>query len=417
MKNKIMSSVTVIVVVVLFVMSACTNSANDKTKQSEITVKMQASNLCVGGCMTPEQGKVFLDSIATTYTNKDEWEARVSTVKAGFIHNSGFDQIPEEYWERPFKTILYNKKVMDGYTVENIAIEGMPGHYITGNLYKPINSKEKIAAILCPHGHWYAPDNYGRFRPNMQKRCASLAKMGAMVFAYDMIGFGENTTIRHDDSLALRIQTYNSKRVLDYLCSRDDVDSSRIGVTGASGGGTQTLFISLIDPRIKVSAPVVMVSSFFYGGCICESGLPIARGDDYQTNLADIAAMFAPKPLIMVSDGEDWTLTVPAVEYPYIRNVYKLYNAESNVENLHLPNEGHSYGINKRKAVYPFMAKHLGLNYRTILDTDGEVDESFVTLLSVQDLKVFPDKPITFVTHCCSSMKYSEDSPLYNRKN
>ena len=419
MKKKLSLLMLLMFFVGLLMITGCsepaTKTAKKEAPKSWVEVKPHAGNLCVGDYMTPEQGAAFLDSLASSYHNKEEWEARVQKVTDGFIKNSGFDQIPEEYWLKPFNPIIRNKHTMNGYIVENIAIEGMPGQLITGNIYRPISVREKVPAILTPHGHWYTPDNYGRFRPNMQKRCAALARMGAVVFAYDMVGFGEYTTIRHDDSLSLRIQTFNSKRVLDYLCSRDDVDNSRIGVTGASGGGTQTMYISLIDPRIKVSVPVVMVSSFFYGGCVCESGLPVTRGKDYATNLADIAAMFAPKPLLFVTDGNDWTRTAPKVEYPYIRNVYKLYDAEKNVVNVHLPNEHHSYGFAKRKPMYPFMAKHLGLDYKKILNKKGEIDESFITLLSTEDLKVFPDKPIAFVTHCCSFMKYSEDSPLYDK--
>lgn len=412
--KKILQRIIPIAVFSIALLTACSTKSDD-SKTSEGNETGQTSHLCVGSCMTPEQGKAFLDSLASSYHNKEEWESRVQTVKKGFRKAAGLDTIPESLWHRPFNAITKNKRVMDGYTIENIAIEAMPGHYITGNLYKPLDLKGKVPAIASPHGHWYAPDDYGRFRPDVQYRCASLARMGAIVFAYDMIGFGECTTYRHDNPRALTIQTYNSTRVIDYLCSLKDVDTTRIGVTGASGGGTQTLYISLLDPRIKVSVPVVMVSSFFYGGCICESGLPVTRGKDYSTNLADIAAMFAPKPLLIVSDGNDWTRTVPQVEYPYIKSVYKLYNAENNIENAHLPNEQHSYGFAKRKPMYPFMAKHLGLEYAEILNKKGDADESFVTLLPVKELKVFPDIPIAFVTHCCSSVKYSEDSPLHKQ--
>ncbi|MCD6202075.1 MAG: acetylxylan esterase [Bacteroidales bacterium] len=371
------------------------------------------SQLCVGACQTPEQGKAQLQRFASSYHNVKEWEARVARIRKGFIHGAGLDSIPERYWERPFNAVINHKHVMDGYTVENIAIEGLPGHYITGNLYKPTKFQGQIPAILCPHGHWYSPGEYGRFRPDMQKRCAAFARMGAVVFAYDMIGYGECTTYRHDDPEALKIQTFNSKRITDYLCSLDCVDTSRIGVTGASGGGTQTIYLTVVDPRIKVSVPVVMVSAYFYGGCICESGMPVARSATHETNLADMAALFAPKPLLIVSDGKDWTRFVPKTEYPYIRNVYTLYHAEENVGNAHFPKEGHDYGYSKRKAVYPFMARHLGLDLNRILNDSGKIDESFVTPLAIQELKVFPDKPVAFL---CGNVQYSPSSPLYDKK-
>ncbi len=385
-----------------------TGCTSDKEKKQS-----SGSLLCVGACQTPEQGKAQLEKFASGYHNVQEWEKRAQKTREVFRQGSGIDSVLKKYRHLPFKAIINHKHVMDGYTVENIAIEGMPGHYITGNLYKPAAFQGKIPAILCPHGHWYYPDNYGRFRPDMQKRSAAFARMGAIVFAYDMIGYGECTTYRHDDPLALQIQTFNSIRVVDYLCSLDDMDTSRIGVTGASGGGTQTIYLSLIDPRIKVSVPVVMVSAYFYGGCICESGMPVARNADHVTNLADMAATFAPKPLLIVSDGKDWTRFVPETEYPYIRNVYRLYGAEDNVENAHFPKEGHDYGFSKRKAVYPFMAKHLGLDLSRILNDSGKVDESFVTPLAMQELKVFPDKPVAFL---CGNVHYNPSSPLYDKK-
>jgi hypothetical protein len=281
--------------------------------------------------------------------------------------------------------------------VQNIAIDGLDGDKITGNLYMPIELKEKNPVILAPHGHWFHPDNYGRFRPNLQKRCAVLAKMGAVVFAYDMVGFGESSKYRHSDPKVLKIQTYNSMRVLDYLLSQKYADKNNVGVSGASGGGTQTILITAIDDRITVSVPVVMVSAHFFGGCFCESEMPIHKSATHETNNAEIAALAAPRPMLLISDGHDWTKNTPKVEYPFIKRIYGFYGAEDNVENVHLKDEVHNYGFSKRKAAYKFFAKHLGLSYNKIVDNDGNVDESFVTLQAIEDLKVFKDKPIMFL--------------------
>jgi pimeloyl-ACP methyl ester carboxylesterase len=227
-----------------------------------------------------------------------------------------------------------------------------------------------------------------------QKRCAALARMGAAVFAYDMIGFGESTQVPHRHSESLRLHTYNSRRAVDFLLSLGNVDERRLAITGESGGGTQSFILAAVDPRIDVSVPVVMVSAHFYGGCICESGMPIHKSGDHETNNVEIAATFAPRPQLIISCGSDWTKNVPRVEFPYIRRVYSLLDAADNVENAHFTDEGHDYGSSKRTAMYRFLAKHLGLDLSRITDAAGNIDESFITVHDRDDLRVFsPDHP------------------------
>jgi dienelactone hydrolase len=287
---------------------------------------------------------------------------------------------------------------MDGYTVENIAIESFPGFFVTGNLYRPTEYSGKLAAIACPHGHWTEPP--GRLRDDMQIRCAFLARSGAVVFAYDMVGYADSDQIDHKMPISLVLQTWNGKRVIDYLLSRDDVDPERIAMTGASGGGTQTFILAALDDRIKVSAPIVMVSAHFFGGCVCESGMPIHKSASHQTNNVEIAALAAPRPMLILSDGGDWTSNNETIEVPYLRRVYDTYAASSNLSHVHFPLERHDYGRNKRAAMYNFMEKHLSLSIAAdMYDTKtSTIDESFVTLLSQEELKVFNDqhpKPTT----------------------
>jgi hypothetical protein len=208
--------------------------------------------------------------------------------------------------------------------------------------------------------------------------------MGAVVFSYEMFAWGESLLQFdkevHHTGLALTMQTWNSIRVLDFLTALSYVDPHRIGVTAASGGGTQSFLITAVDDRISVSVPVVMVSASFYGGCQCESGLPIHSCSDLGTNNAEIAAMASPRPMLVVSESSDWTNTVPEIEYPYLKRVYGLYGKPENVENVHIENEEHNYGITKRLAMYDFMARHLALNINSVKDKTGKVDESKCTI-------------------------------------
>jgi dienelactone hydrolase len=290
----------------------------------------------------------------------------------------------------PLNPIRHSLRKGDGYTVENVAFESLPGYWVTGNLYLPEKPAESLAGVLCPHGH-YAD---GRLEAYTQVRCAALARMGAAAFAWDMVGYGESRPVPHRHSETLRLQTHNSLRAVDFLLSLGNVDEERLGVTGESGGGTQSFLLAAVDPRIDASAPVVMVSADFYGGCICESGMPIHKHGDYEANNVEIAACIAPKPLLLISDGEDWTKNVPTLEFPHVRRIYGFFDAAPNVANAHFADEGHDYGPSKRQAMYPFMAKHLKLDLSRIQDASGKLSEDFFTPSERSQLLVFPtDQP------------------------
>lgn len=339
--------------------------------------------LCQGAYFTDEQGAESLKTFAQTYHDRAGWEARAALIRQGIREGMKLPQKPKF---APLKPTSHSLRKLNGYTVENIAFESLPGFFVTGNLYRPLNVKGKVPGILCPHGHVSKKD--ARFVEQTQQRCATMARMGAVVFVYDMLGYADSKQCDHTLPEALKLQTLNGWRALDYLTSLPDVDPSRIAMSGESGGGTQTFLLTALDPRIKVSVPVVMVSSHFFGGCICESGMPIHKRPTHQTSNVEIAALAAPRPMLLVSDGKDWTKHTPDVEYPYIQNIYGYYGATSQVENVHLPTEGHDYGPSKRAAAYRFLAKHLKLDLNRVLK-DGQIDESPNTLLDPTALQVF----------------------------
>jgi len=347
--------------------------------------------LCRGNYHSEKAAKEQLAKFARSYSNLDEWKARAKRIREGIVRGAQLLPMPKKCALRP---IIHSKREYKGYTVENAAFESLPGFFVTGNLYRPQTDNQPLAGILCPHGHFREPNGAGRFREDMQKRCATLARMGAVVFSYDMVGWGESDQVSHKHPKVLALQLNNSIRAVDFLLSLKEVDPKRIGVTGASGGGTQTFLLTAVDDRVAVSVPVVMVSAHFFGGCVCESGMPIHKSATHETNNADIAALAAPRPQLIISDGKDWTKNTPNIEFPYIQNVYRLYGAEAAVENLHLPDEGHDYGYSKRIGAYRFLAKHLGLALNKVTDPDGSIDESDIAIEKPETMHVFtPEHP------------------------
>jgi dienelactone hydrolase len=339
-------------------------------------------SLCQGAYFTEEQGAALLRKQSPV--SQEQWQQRRSVVITQLQKGMRLESLPDAPSSMP---VIHSPKVMDGYTVENVYFESLPGFFVTGNLYRPLAKQASYAGILSPHGHDGTLE--GRFRDQAQIRCATLARMGAVVFTWDMLGYGDAKQTQHKHPLALQLQAINSIRALDFLLSLPGIDSARIGITGESGGGTQSFLLSAIDNRIKVSAPVVMVSAHFFGGCSCESGMPIHKAPDYQTCNAEIAALTAPRPMMLVSDGADWTKNTPEVEFPFMQQVYGLYNSKALVENVHLANEKHDYGPGKRQAVYPFLAKHLKLNLEAVLEADGQVSEKQSRLLSREELSAY----------------------------
>lgn len=365
-------------------------SFNVGFSQNPLDKNASDTMLCVGKHWTEEEGKTFLNGMRQSYTTASAWKTRAKQIRQQILKGAGLEKFPKK---GPLNPILGDKRVFDGYQVQNIAFESLPGVYVTGSLYTPLNYKGKIPGILTVEGHWPKPGDYGRYRPEAQKRLASMARMGAMVWAYDAVGYGQMVDFgwEHKHPEALKLQLWNSIRGVDFLLSMG-ADPEKIGMTGPSGGGTQTFLLAAVDDRIAVSVPVVMVSAHFFGGCVCESGMPIHKSSNFQTSNVEIAAVAAPRPMLLVSDGNDWTKNNPIVEYPHIKYIYSLLGKPGLVENVHLPNEFHDYGDSKRAAVYPFLAKHLGLDITKAMNKDGTLKEDMIVIEDQKALYSFSDK-------------------------
>lgn len=329
----------------------------------------------------PEDGAKLIAYLSSLYSDRAAWEARRDTLRSEVRLRLGIDELLRQCSNDSPE--LSKMRRFDGYSVQNFRIHTVNGHSVCGSIYAPSKKeKGKLPLIICPNGH-FANGRYGEVQ---QLRLATLARMGAVCVDYDLWGWGESAeevgSDAHETAEAHVMQALNGIRILDFMYDRKDIDHARIGINGGSGGGSQTVLLSVLDDRYTACCPVVSMSSWFDGGCPCESGKPIHLAGGGTCN-PELAAMFAPKPLFVVSDGGDWTSTTPTIEFPYLQRVYSFYGKTSNVGNLHLPQERHDFGPNKRNAVYDFFISTFGL------DTSMR-DESKVTIEPEASLRFSP---------------------------
>jgi Acetyl xylan esterase (AXE1) len=298
------------------------------------------------------------------YRSKEEWLDRAARLRKQILVSAGLWPAPAK---TPIKATIFGKVDRGDHTVEKVYFESYPGFYVTGNLYRPKNVSGKIPAVLCAHGHW----TYGRLE-NQQlnsapARAASFARQGYAAFTYDMVGYNDSAAISHRFAAGhkenivdrealwgvnlLGLQLWDSIRAVDFLLTLPEVDPDRIAITGESGGGTQTFLLMAVDDRVKLSAPVNMVSFLMQGGSVCENA-PNLRID---TNNVEIASLMAPRPMMMVSATGDWTKNTMTSEYPAVRGVYKLFNAEDKLTAIQI-DAPHNYNQPSREAVYGWFA-------------------------------------------------------------
>ena len=203
----------------------------------------------------------MLDYLSTLYHNKAEWEARRDSLRRevrqrleldAFLDSCVLTKDKKGNSQRP--VVLSKLRKHDGYTTQNICIELTPGQHLFGTIYAS-TKKGKHALIVCPDGHWPL-----RYRKDEQQRMGTLARMGAVCVDFDLYGWGESEkevgAEAHHSSRAHVYQAACGYILLDYMLkNRKDIDTTRVGVMGGSGGGTHTVLLSLLDERVTASAP------------------------------------------------------------------------------------------------------------------------------------------------------------------
>ena len=355
--------------------------------------------------------------------SKEAWDRRSAQVRQRILVSQGL-------WPMPTKTDLnaqiYGRIDRGDYTVEKVHFESAPGFFVTGNLYRPKKtSGGKVPGVLFAHGHWAdarlsqateaelrqeIATGQERFteggKSRFQSMCVQLARMGCVVWQWDMLGDSDsrqisrqvvhhfaqqrpemNTTENwglyspqaeaHLQSI-MGLQTWNAVRSLDFLLDLPEVDPQRVAITGASGGGTQTMLLAAIDPRVTLSFPAVMVSTAMQGGCTCENAslLRVSTGN------VEFAGLFAPKPQGMTT-ANDWTKEMSTKGFPELQRLYGLLGAPDRVmlhRGEHFP---HNYNAVSRTAFYNWINRHFKLGQQEpVLERD-------YTVSSRQELSVW----------------------------
>jgi dienelactone hydrolase len=306
---------------------------------------------------TPDDNTHFAMPV---YSSLGEWEARKNLLRTQILAAAGLSPMPPR---TPLNPTTYGRLERDGYSIDKVLIETLPGYFLGGNLYQPLHRSGKLPGILVAHGHW----KYGRLQNETEYSvpalAVNLARQGYVVFAYDMVGYNDTRQTPHsfggqDEQLwsfsPFGLQLWNSIRSVDYLASLPNVDSGRLAITGASGGGTQTFMLAAVDERIRFSAPVNMISANMQGGDPCED----SPGLRFGTFNPEIAAMMAPRQMLIVSSTHDWTKNTPHEEFPAIRAIYDLYGRKNKVSSIQV-DAPHNYNKESREAVYKFFGEHM----------------------------------------------------------
>lgn len=350
----------------------------------------------------------------------EAWAKRAERVRRQMLVATGLWPMPTK---TPANAVIHGKIDRGAYTVEKVYLESFPGHFVTGNLYRPKGRTGRLPGVLSPHGHW----GNGRFydagekqvkewikqgaekfeaggRSPLQARCAQLARMGCVVFHYDMVGYADSVQLSHGPGFRpkmntpenwgyfspqaeshsqnmMGLQTYNSIRALDWFSELPDVDPRRIAVTGASGGGTQTFILCALDPRPAVAFPAVMVSTAMQGGCTCENCCYLRIG----TGNVEFAALFAPRPLGMTA-ANDWTKEIATKGLPELKQHYAMLGAEDLVMARALLQFPHNYNYPSRAIMYGWLNKHLSLGL-----PEPIVEEDYRPL-TIPEMSVWDDK-------------------------
>jgi dienelactone hydrolase len=347
--------------------------------------------------------------------DRASWEKYARELRAQILDNVVFRGEAAKWRALPTKVEWLDTIAADGYRVKKFRYEVVPGMWLPGLLYEPAQLSGRVPAIVNLNGH----EGDGKANSYIQERCINLAKKGMLAYNYEWFGMGElktqgNTHYRLNQidltgTSGLAVFFLAQKRLVDIALQHPNADPARIGATGLSGGGWQTIILSSLDPRIKLAMPVAGYSSF-----VTRAQFERDLGDSEQTpvdlgmyaDYTQLTAMVAPNPLMVANNARDsCCFRADYAQAPLMvaaRPVFGLFGAADRLRAHTNFDDGHNYGEENRETLYGFLAEFFKAGSREEIPSSKEVR-------TVEQLKVpLPDGNATLHS---VAMKLAADLP------
>lgn len=356
----------------------------------------------------------------TGISSREDWERAQPKLRAQLFEMLSLDPLPAR---GDLKPVITGKLERDDFIVEKLHFQSSPGLYVTANFYLPKKIEKPLPTILYVCGHAIIKTNgvsYGN-KVGYQHHGAWFARNGYACLIIDTVQLGEIEGIHHGTYregmwwwnsrgyTSAGIEAWNSIRALDYLETRPEVDKSRFGVTGRSGGGAYSWWVAALDDRIKVAAPVAgitdlrnhVIDGVVEGHCDCMFIVNTYRWD-YPT----VAALVAPRPLLICNSDKDTIFPLDGVQRTHakVANIYKLLNASTNL-GLLITEGPHKDTQDLQLPVFRWFNRHLK-------GEDPVIEMAATRFFTGQELKVFDKIPADELT----SKIHDTFVPLYQPK-
>ena len=341
------------------------------------------------------------DRCLTDVKTLEDWQAKRKVYREQLFEMLGLKPLPEK---TDLKPVVTGKVEHEQFTVENIHYQSRPGLYVTANLYIPKGLEKPAPAILYVCGHALVKKDGVSLgnKTAYQHHAAWFARHGYVCLVIDSLQLGEIEGIHHGTYrykmwwwnsrgyTPAGVEAWNCIRALDYLQTRKEVDANRFGVTGRSGGGAYSWWISALDDRIKVAVPVAGITDLqnhVVDGCVeghCDCMYIVNTfGWDYPL----VAALVAPRPLLISNSDKDTIFPLDGVIrlHEKVRNIYHLYGAEKNL-GLNITEGPHEDTQELRIHAFVWFNRFLK-------DDSALIDKPAVPFFEPEQLRVFKELP------------------------